>query len=235
MRIAALYDIHGNLPALDAVLDELDADAIVVGGDLAPGALVGECLERLRALGARFVMGNGDREVLEGVQEHGAGWVAARLTAAQREALAAFEPMVRLGGALFCHGSPRSDTEIITRITPEERLAPMLEGVEEPLVVCGHTHQQFDRRVLGKRLVNAGSVGLPYEGVAAAFWLVVDGDEVELRRTGYDVTAAVARMRAADFTELDALLPESLLEPTDPDKVTEFFEGQATISRNPAS
>jgi predicted phosphodiesterase len=230
MRIAALYDIHGNLPALDAVLEEVDADAIVVGGDLAPGPLVPECLDRLQALGARFVMGNGDREVVEGRTEHGAGWVAERLTAAQRDALAAFEPVVRLGGALFCHGSPRSDIEIVTRITPEARLAPMLTGVEEDLVVFGHVHQRYDRRVLGKRLVNAGSVGLPYEGVAAAFWLVLDDGEVDLRQTAYDVPAAAERMRAAGFPDLDELLRESLLEPVGPDDVTEFFERQATGS-----
>jgi predicted phosphodiesterase len=227
MRIAALYDIHGNLPALEAVLDDVEVDAIVVGGDLAPGPLVAECLERLQVLDARFVMGNGDREVAEGRDEHGAGWVADRLTAAQRDALAAFEPVVRVGGALFCHGSPRSDTEIVTRITPEERIAPMLEGVEEDVVVCGHVHQRYDRRVVGKRLVNAGSVGLPYEGVAAAFWLMLDGHEVELRRTDYDVPAAVERMRAAGFPNLDELLRESLLEPAEPDEVTEFFERQA--------
>jgi putative phosphoesterase len=232
MRIAALYDIHGNLPALEAVLAEVEAeapDAIVVGGDLAPGPLVTECLERLQALNARFVMGNGDREVVEGREEHGAAWVAARLSAAQRDALAACEPVVRLGNALFCHGSPRSDTEIITRITPEERLEPMLAGVEEPVVVCGHTHQQFDRRVLGKRVVNAGSVGMPYEGTAAAFWLML-GPDVALRRTDYDVEAALERLLASGFPEVDDLLQESLVTPTAPDAVTEFFERQGAAS-----
>jgi putative phosphoesterase len=230
MRIAALYDVHGNLPALEAVLAEVEAeapDAIVVGGDLAPGPRVGECLERLQALGARFVMGNGDREVVEGRTEHGAGWVAERLTEAQRAALAAFEPVVRLGDALFCHGSPRSDTEIITRITPDERLAPMLADVAEPVVVCGHTHQQFDRLIAGKRVVNAGSVGLPYEGDAAAFWLVLADGEPELRRTTYDVAAAVEALRAAGLTELDESLEASLVKPVDPDEIAAFFEGQA--------
>jgi putative phosphoesterase len=204
MRIAALYDIHGNLPALEAVLAEVEReapDAIVVGGDLAPGPLVAECFERLRALNARFVMGNGDRE-------------------ADVEEFAAFEPVVRLGDVLFCHGSPRSDTEIITKVTPEERLAPMLEGVEEPVVVCGHVHQQFDRRVLGKRLVNAGSIGLPYEGVAAAFWLML-APELELRRTDYDVAAALERLGPSELWQ------DSLVAPVDPDEVTEFFERQA--------
>jgi putative phosphoesterase len=230
MRIAALYDVHGNLPALEAVLTEVERarpDAIVVGGDLAPGAFVGECLERLQALNARFVMGNGDREVVEGSQEHGAGWVAERLSTAQRDALAAFEPVVRLGDVLFCHGSPRSDTEMITPITPDQRLAPMVEGVAEPVVVCGHTHQQFDRSVEGKRVVNAGSVGLPYEGDAAAFWLMLTDGEPALRRTGYDVAAAVEAMRATGFTDLEESLEASLVKPVDAGEIAALFEGQS--------
>jgi putative phosphoesterase len=207
MRIAALYDVHGNLPALEAVLAEVERaapDAIVVGGDVAPGWLVDECLERLRGLGARFVTGNGDREA----------------------GLPGFEPLVRLDGVLFCHGSPRSDEEMITTLTPDERLVPMLEGVEEEVIVCGHTHRQFDRRVAGKRVVNAGAVGLPYEGVAAAFWLLLEDGEPWLQRTAYDVEAAVERLRASGNPEFDELLGESLLDPTDPDKVAAHFEGQ---------
>ena len=212
MRIAALYDIHGNLPALDAVLADVERarpDAIVVGGDVAPGWLVGECLERLHALSPHWVMGNGDREALPADQ------------------LSGFEPVVRLDDALFCHGSPRSDTEIITRITPEERVAPMLEGVTEPIVVCGHTHQQFDRMLAGKRVVNAGSVGLPYEGDPAAFWLMLADGEPELRRTSYDVATALETLRAAGLAELDESLDASLARPVHPDEIAAFFEGQA--------
>jgi putative phosphoesterase len=212
MRIAALYDVHGNLPALEAVLAEVERaqpDAIVVGGDVAPGWLVAECLERLRALDPRWVMGNGDREALPAEQ------------------VAEFERVVRLDGVLFCHGSPRSDTEMITRITPDERLAPMLEGVDEPLIVCGHTHRQFDRLVAGKRVVNAGSVGLPYEGDAAAFWLLLVDGEPELRRTRYDIAAALETLRAVGLAELDESLDASLAKPVDADEIAAFFEGQA--------
>ena len=161
MRVAALYDIHGNLPALEAVLDEVQADLVVVGGDVAPGPLVDACFERLEALDVpvRWVMGNGDREELSGAR------------------LERFEPTVEVDGVLYCHGSPRSDEEIITQITPPERLAPMLEGVTAELVVCGHTHHQFELAHDGRRVVNAGSVGLPYQGDAAAFWLML-GPEV---------------------------------------------------------
>src|SRR5437763_11733120 len=155
MRVAALYDIHGNLPALEAVLAEVDADLVVVGGDVAPGPLVDECLAALEALDVpvRWVQGNGDREELD----------AARL--------ARFEPTVTVDSVLYCHGSPRSDEEMITQITQQERLRPMLEGVASELIVCGHTHHQFELCADGRRVVNAGSVGLPYQGDAAAFWL----------------------------------------------------------------
>ena len=159
MRVAALYDIHGNLPALEAVLAEVEAaapDLVVVGGDVVAGPLPGETLERLVALGdrVRWVMGNADRMVIEAYDRGGRpadaedaidrldAWVARQLTQAQRDRLAAFEPLVRadvdgLGPALFCHGSPRSDEEIITVVSPDERLAPILDGVAEDTVVCG--------------------------------------------------------------------------------------------------
>jgi putative phosphoesterase len=215
MRVAALYDIHGNLPALEAVLAEVDADLVVVGGDVAPGPQVDACLERLDALDVpvRWVMGNGDREVLS------------------TEQLAGFEPTVEvdvdgIGPVLFCHGSPRSDIEMITLITPPERLLPMLEGVAQDVVVCGHTHHQFDRTVAGKRVINAGSVGLPYQGDVAAFWLAL-GPGVELRRTAYDTAAAVEAFSA--IPELRDSVRASLVEPISAQAIAEFFEQRAII------
>jgi predicted phosphodiesterase len=244
VRIAALYDIHGNLPALDAVLADVEragVDAIVWGGDVAAGPMPVETLERMRAAGGRCVMGNADRQMVE---DFDAGrepssdddemmrtmlWAVAQIGRADRDFLAAFEPAVALdvdglGPTLFCHGSPRSDEERITRATTEERLAPMLDGVAERVVVCGHTHQQFDLRAGEHRVLNAGSVGMPYEGTAAAFWLLL-GPEAELRRTDYDVPAAVETMRASGMPDVDKiLLQESLIEPADPDWVTRYFE-----------
>jgi predicted phosphodiesterase len=228
VRVAALYDVHGNVPALDAVLADVDragVDTIVWGGDVALGPRPVETIARLRERGGRFVMGNCEREM---IREFDAGgeqnvWVRA-LGRADRDFLAAFEPTVTLdvdglGPTLFCHGSPRSDEERITRATPRERLAPMLTGVAERTVVCGHTHQQFDVRCGEHRVLNAGSIGLPYEGVAAAFWLLL-GPDVELRRTDYDVSAAIEDLGDDDRE----LLKESLIEPADPDWVTRYFE-----------
>jgi predicted phosphodiesterase len=249
MRIAALYDIHGNLPALDAVLAEVDlddVDAIVVGGDVVPGPVMAETVARLRGLGERahFVMGNGDREVVAafdaGPDADGedtsfarfTAWAATRLDRAGRDFLAGFAPTVRLevddlGPTLFCHGSPRSDTEIITAVTPPERLAPMLAGVEEPLVVCGHTHHQFALDLDGRRVLNAGSVGMPYQGAAAAFWLLL-GPEAEMRRTDYDVDGALETLRATGAPDVDGvMLRESLVDPVTAGEVARYFEDLA--------
>jgi putative phosphoesterase len=247
MTVAALYDVHGNLAALEAVLADAAfarADAVVVGGDVGSGPMPAEVLDRLSALDLplRWVRGNADREVVEFFDrgdtdpaDHAGdaagradAFTASRIGRAQRDLMDSFEDVVSLEGALFCHGSPHSDDEIITTVTPDARLAPMLAGVQEPLVVCGHTHRQFDRRVDAHRVVNAGSVGLPYEGEAAAFWLLVSDGEPQLRRTSYDVAAALATMRTTGFPDVDELVRESLLEPADADEVARFLEGRGS-------
>lgn len=252
MRVAALYDIHGNLPALQAALADIEhaeVDALVVGGDAVSGPLPLQTVEALMALGpgARFVRGNADREVVEAFDagrtriedeqdpaRRASAFAAVALSRSHRDFLAGFEDTVALelnglGATLFCHGSPRSDSEILTPLTPPQRLREALAGVGPRVVVCGHTHRQFDRAVGGHRLVNAGSVGVPYEGRAGAYWALL-GPEVELRRTDYDLERALAAMRAGGFPDLEEMVKESLVAPLDPDEVSEFFERQATIS-----
>jgi predicted phosphodiesterase len=227
VRVAALYDIHGNVPALEAVLADVEragVDQIVWGGDVALGPMPAATLARMRELGGRCVSGNCDREMVEDFDGGGGTAWARAIDRADRDYLAAFEPTVSLdidgiGPVLFCHGSPRSDEERITRATPPEHLAPMLDGVAERVVVCGHTHQQFDLRAGDHRVINAGSVGMPYEGAAAAFWLLL-GPDVELRRTDYDLIPLLERLSDDDRE----LLRESLIEPADPDWVTQYFE-----------
>lgn len=249
MVIAALYDIHGNLPALRAVLAEAEAEGaekFVIGGDVAGGPLPRETIEQLMALGeqACFVRGNGDREDVAAFDagttelsaeddpaERAALFVASQISQAQRDFLAGFAKTVRLdldglGPTLFCHGSPRSDSEIITRLTSDERLQEILADVEERVIVGGHTHQQFDRTIGSWRMINAGSVGIPYEGRPGAYWALL-GRDVELRRTEYDLDAALGELRASGFPDLEELLKESLVDPVDPREVSEFFERQA--------
>ena len=138
-----------------------------------------------------------------------------------------FEPHVvldvdGLGPTRFVHGSPRSDEECVTPETPEERVREFSEGVEERVIVTAHVHIQFDREVAGIRSVNAGSVGLPYEGKPGAYWALL-GPDVELRRTEYDVEEAVGRYRATDLPEVEPVI-ELLLEPPEPREVIENAE-----------
>jgi putative phosphoesterase len=255
VRVAALYDIHANLPALEAVLREVEAaepDRIVIGGDAATGAMNAETLDALMALGDRalLVQGNADRWTVEVYddpasvspeEEHpgkrAAAWAAAQIGRAQRDFLASFAPTVELdveglGHTLFCHGSPRSDDESITAVTPADRLRRLLEGVKASVVVCGHTHVQFDRRLDGWRVVNAGSVGMPYEGRPGAYWLLL-GPDVDLRRTEYDLDAAIERLRDTGWPDVEEFLQHSFLEPMDPGEVSDFFERQAQEAETP--
>ena len=239
MRVAALYDIHGNLAALDAVLGEVLADppdAVVLGGDLAAGPMPAETLDRLLDLTIRIhaIQGNADRELLDppsgdDVWSQRARWAASKLTPAHRALLAA-PPLLSLtidglGPTLFCHGSPRSDEEIITRLSPERRIRPMLRGVRERLIVCGHTHVQFDREVACARIVNAGSVGMAYEGTPGARWAMV-GPVVCLRTTPYDLDAAAGLFARAGMPAVDELVAGLRLPPS-ADEASGYFERTA--------
>jgi putative phosphoesterase len=216
VRVAALYDVHGNLAALDAVLAEVDADVIVVGGDTVMGPQPAETLERLRSLDGdvRFIRGNADREVYEDnpgfappeALEH----VRRRLSTEQVDFLRSLPLTVSVGRVLFCHATPRNDEEIFTKISPEEGWAEALAGVNADVVVCGHTHVQFDRRIGDIRLVNAGSVGMPYEHEPGAYWALLDGAEVELRHT---------RCQAPNMSEWPGEWPHA-----SPEEATEHFE-----------
>ena len=244
MKMVALYDIHGNLPALDAVLQDVEQeqpDLILVGGDIVPGPMPRAALERLLALGDKihFIRGNCEREVVaafdglpprpgmsEEVSER-MRWTAKQLERSQRDFLAQLPEQASfsadgLGEVLFCHGSPRSDEEIITAATPEERLRAMLVGVKQGIVVCGHTHMQFDRTVDGVRIVNAGSVGMPY-GDAGAYWLLL-GPEIRLRRTLYDLQDAAARIRASGFPQAQDFAENNVLKPETEAEAIAVFE-----------
>src|SRR5919202_443259 len=248
-RVAAVYDIHGNLPALEAVLSDLkrvEPDLVVVGGDVASGPMPTEVLDRLMALKerVRFVRGNADREVLAAYRGgrsaieayisdpalRMSGWAAARLEERHYDLLASFSERLiveteGIGEVLFCHATPRSDEEILTTATPDDRLREILSEVDQHLVVCGHVHTQFDRRVGGKRVINAGSVGMPYQGEpVGAFWLLLDF-EVKFRRSSYNLRRAVEEFRAIGYPAADDMA-ESLLEPPDPKWVADFFERQ---------
>lgn len=247
MRIAVIADVHGNLPALRAVLADLDrdpaqTDAIVVAGDVVAGAYPLETLELLAARPepTHWLCGNSEREavaVYDGAPAsddpagRAAAWSAKALDRRWRDALASWPISLELDGVRFCHGSPRRDDEILTRATPDNVLGQALEGVTEPLVVGGHTHQQMVRLLPGGiTYANAGSVGMPYEGRAGAFWMVIADGRPKPRETPYDLDAAVEELRASGFPDVDDQLAESLLDPADPGSVTDFFEGMSRRS-----
>jgi putative phosphoesterase len=205
--VAALYDIHGNLAALEAVLAEVPEDStIVVGGDIcAGGGEPSETLTRLRGLRDRvaWVRGNSDRELFPGEEGLAPQEVVDEARAGLSEDEIAFlhglPESQQIGDVLYCHASPRNDLDIFTERTPEERIAFLFDGLDVPTVVCGHTHTQFERTVAGIHVVNAGSVGMPYEEEPGAYWLL----DLEHRRTPYDGAElkATREEAVAEFTE----------------------------------
>jgi putative phosphoesterase len=237
MRVAAIYDIHGNLPALEAVLQDVrraEVDHVVVGGDVLPGPMPRETITCLLDLDipVRFIQGNGDREVLSptgAVPEpfrEAMRWVAQQLPPEHERLIASWPQTLRieisgLGEVLFCHATPRNDTEVFTRLTSEDRLLPIFEGLNVPVVVCGHTHMQFDRTIGRIRVVNAGSVGMPFQE-PGAYWLLL-GPNVQLRQTPYDLAKAAERIRGTTYPQAQDFAARNVLQPPSEAETLEAF------------
>ena len=246
MNVLVLYDIHGNSDALEAVLADPRAaapDAVLVGGDTVPGPFARAVLDRLEALAmpVHYIRGNGERETAAAVEaseppdDDDLAAVTAAVTAREigpdrARTLGDLPLSLMFDGVLYCHATPRADNEMVTRISSAERFAEVLAGVDAPLIVAGHTHQQDDRTVGAVRFVNAGSVGLPYEGDGAARWLWISDGVPELRRTAYDAAAAGTRMLAAGWPD-ERSVRAALIEPVEPMVVTELFEQHAAGPR----
>jgi predicted phosphodiesterase len=221
-RIAVLSDIHGVLPALEAVLAEPDvsaAERIVVTGDIAAGPQPARVLDLLVGLGERvvWVSGNADRELLEHRRGGGgpvpdpiAPWAAEQLREDQLDLLASLPASVALsvrglGKVLFCHATPRDDEEVVLVDSRLDRWAEVFDGLDGDVrtVVCGHTHMPFVRLAHGRLVVNPGSVGMPY-GRTGAHWALL-GPGVELRVTDFDVDAAVVEVcRDSSYPDVEA-------------------------------
>jgi predicted phosphodiesterase len=241
-RVAAIYDIHGNLPALEAVLEDVrreKVDLLVVGGDVVPGPMPLETLACLLGLHTptQFILGNGEVAVLEemagreppNVPERYrpvVRWTAQQLYPEYAGLLADWEQTLQmqisgLGDVLFCHATPRNENEVFTRLTPEERLSPIFEKLDASVVVCGHTHMQFDRMVGRIRVVNAGSVGMPF-GKPGACWLLL-GPDVQLRHTTYDLTKAAEQIRRSEYPDAQDFTERSILHPPSEQEMLEAF------------
>jgi putative phosphoesterase len=244
LRLAAIYDIHGNLPALEAVIEEVaqsQADVIVVGGDAVWGPMPRETLMKLQEvkLPMHFIRGNADRvlaELMSGQDismevpektRQVAAWVAQQLEPGDEDLLFSWHRTVKLaanglGEVLFCHATPQDDTTIFTRLTPEVRLRPLFENVGANLVVCGHTHMQTDRLIGEVRVVTAGSVG-KHHGDRGAYWLLLDAD-VEFKCTLYDFEDAARRVRETAFPEAEEFAAGSIMRPQSEAETLEIFE-----------
>jgi putative phosphoesterase len=230
VRVAALYDIHGNLPALEAVLADVGregVDAIVIGGDIASGPpQPREVVDLLRSLpNAHCIRGNADRlfdEEFAG--DEGLGWLLERLDDDRARWLAELPFSVVLDDTLYVHATPLDDTTIVTELTTDEKLAGLLRDVEQPRVVAGHTHMQLERRVGEKLFVNAGSVGWPYEGTPGAYWAIL-GDGVEMRRTDYDRERAATLVRASGHPRAEEIAAENILVSAPREEALEVFGG----------
>jgi putative phosphoesterase len=242
MRVAAIYDIHGNLPALEAVLEDIrraNVDRIVVGGDLYPGPMPREVLARLLALDrpVEFIVGNCEVAVLaqiagsesrtlpESARET-IRWTARQLQPDESRLVASWPKTTRvqiseLGAVLFCHGTPRDEDEIFTRMTAEDLLRPLFDPLGVAIVVCGHTHMQFDRMIGKTRVLNAGSVGMPF-GRSGADWLLL-GPEVQLRHTSYDLQGAADRVRRTAYPQATEFAERYILNPPTEEEILKAF------------
>jgi putative phosphoesterase len=252
MRVAAIYDIHGNLPALDAVLKEIrrekvKVDHIVVGGDVLPGPMPRETLDRLRDLDppAHFIYGNGEVAVLQQLAGNEPSavpqafrpvirWTAQQLHPEHQDWLSSWPKtltleIASLGSVLFCHATPQNENDIFTRLTPDDRLVPLFEKLNAALVVCGHTHMQFDRTIGHTRIVNAGSVGMPF-GDPGADWLLL-GPNIQFRHTTYDLADAAEQIRNTDYPQAHDFAARHILNPPTEQEMLEIFS-RAAIPAN---
>lgn len=237
-RVAVLGDVHGNAVALCAVLEEIreeNPDLVVWTGDLSWGWEPTATLALVRSvdLPAYYVRGNAERSLLElrdgkvDAPTERERWMLGQHTDDELAFVETFEHWVAadidvLGPTRFCHGSPRSDEELLTAETPESRVVEATSDVAERVLVTGHTHAQYDREVAGMRAVNPGSVGMPYEGRTGAYWAVL-GPDVELRRTEYHVDEAASRLLASGLPDSERLV-EILTKPPTPAEMIEHAE-----------
>jgi len=222
MKVAALYDIHGMPWAFEAVLADVEAervDAIVLGGDYLYGPYPRQTVERVRSLDAHVLRGN-----CEDLAEE---WERAELAPGDLEWLQSLPLTATIDGVVYCHASPTSNTPVTTAITPGNAVRRTFAGTTGTVVI-GHTHHQFDRVFGELRVVNAGSVGMPYEGEVAAFWLVIEDGEPRFRRTPFDVGLAVEAVRRSAWPHAQAFADENLVAVVDRDEAIEQLESRRT-------
>ena len=245
MRIAALYDIHGNLPALRATMDELanqQIDWMIIGGDVIAGPFPSKTLTYLQDLPVpvQFIIGNAESELLRvaagkeagGLSEAAnqqAAWLNQTFNPIHIDFISNWPATVELpldngGTVLFCHATPTSDIKVFTRIMPEEKIIQEFANLQASLVVCGHTHMQFDRVIGGVRVVNAGSVGMPF-GKTGADWLIIDGDEIDFQHTDYDMEDAAEQVRGSIYPNAENFAVNNILNAPTEEQALQMLSG----------
>ncbi|RPG30220.1 MAG: metallophosphoesterase [Muricauda sp. TMED12] len=232
MKIAAIYDIHGNPFALEAVLKAISGqgvDLLFVGGDVVAGPMPKEALSLLSRseIPIAYIRGNAETDLLrhaKGLEVYGLGprakseaaWTLDQLDAWDVAFIESWAKTIQmktksLGEILFCHATPENDTDVFTKFTPVRKLEPIFGSLEASVVICGHTHMQFDRRIAGVRVVNAGSVGMRFGGTGAD-WLLLD-DGVHLMHTPYDLDRAAGAIAASKYPNAKAFAAKNILGP----------------------
>jgi predicted phosphodiesterase len=205
MKVAALYDVHAMPWALEAVLAEVEADAIVFGGDFLGGPFPEETVELIRSVEATLIRGNAD--------ESDPRFAGLPLTAV-------------FDGVTYCHATPTDNNPITTAVTPADVVRAAFG--DSGTFVIGHTHHQFDRRIGDLRVINAGSVGMAYESEVAAFWTLVEDGEPDFRKTPFDVERAVRELRSCAWEGARAFIDENLQVAVSRDEAIAYFEGRRT-------
>jgi diadenosine tetraphosphatase ApaH/serine/threonine PP2A family protein phosphatase len=228
VRVAALYDVHGNVHALEAVLAEAsDADVLLFGGDIASGPFPRETVERVRELpNAEFVLGNADvlsSPVARPEWDEARRWVEEQLDDGQIEWLENLPFSWRADETLYVHANPVDVDEIVTGRTPVDRVRELLDGVTETRVVTGHIHIQYDREIDGVAWIGAGSVGMPYAEQPGAYWAIVTPGSFEFRRTEYDLERAAAAIRTSGYPGAEELAAENILTCPTPEEALAVF------------
>lgn len=242
MHIATIYDIHGNVPALEAVLAEIEQqhiDLLVVGGDVIAGPMPRKILSLLRALDVaiEYIWGNAEAELLRcvagqpigGLSERAnndARWLVETLTAEEVEFIKSWSntftvDVPELGKVLFCHATPYSNIQIFTADTEKSKLDEIFANIEADVVVCGHTHIPFDIAIAGIRVVNSGSVGMPFSAVGAE-WLLLD-TAIHFMHTNYDLETAAHRIRQSEYPEAESFASNNVLHTPDLVQVKEMI------------
>lgn len=249
MKVAAIYDIHGNLPALEAVMNDIrqeEIDLLVVGGDVVLGPMSQEALTFLLDynIPKKFIKGNCEVAVLaemngknpevpEQVKEI-VRWTSIQHNSEHGNLLsswpATFSCLIPgLGKVLFCHATPQNENDIFTRQTPEENILPVFTGLKAGIVVCGHTHMQFDRTIGDVRVVNAGSVGMPF-GKTGADWIMMDGT-IQFRHTNYDLKKAAERIRNTKYPQAHEFAENYILNSPSESEMLKIYSN-SEIGRN---